>query len=524
MLDAGSRTPTFNLVDHDELNIAMALMANQLAYQSSQVDSSEELTSIALSPDGEYLATATISGTVSIRSVRDSGRKVQSLNAGTSVKVSALLWGPVTQTGRPLFIASSNGFINCVTYRGTNFTENPPTLTSGFVPALVTSMALNPSSSILAVAYDYTVRLLDLPLPGTDATTARVYVGRLVWMELTENGRSIQSLPVRSHPWPIKLEWLSDTVICIGLFSKIVAVDISTAIPKTSWTIEAPHASQLGSFAISPSKKLIAATNLRSGVDWFDVNSSQFISTTAVEDDYLESNYMLPIFFLGEKSFVCGHNTGSAIIGGNGLDGVRQIASGNPVRYPSQLLLKIVIILLASVVSISVLTWRESLVLHPFAGDLSQNLLLQLLKSAAVPWKIWGDEPRTTALALESGLPDEVVFSYFRPLPIETESAIVKAIEEMDDIETSKEGAPLPEDTAPVDTSVEDDLEDDDIEFEEETLEYLQDDPEKLVNPTVTILETKFITMTETVVSTITLRRKPRRATSAKERSKPSRH
>jgi len=62
---------------------------------------------------------------------------------------------------------------------------------------------------------------------------------------------------------------------------------------------------------LSPSRKLLAITNLIDGVDWYSMKDKHFLSTTGYE---LGSNYMVDIAFLDETTVVAGSGQGQLII------------------------------------------------------------------------------------------------------------------------------------------------------------------------------------------------------------------
>jgi hypothetical protein len=76
-----------------------------------------------------------------------------------------------------------------------------------------------------------------------------------------DRGKIAHSTPIRNQMWPLKVEWLSDTVICIAFFSCIKyvasyhlwksrnlndhrAFDVEDAIQEL-WAIQAPVSTEM---------------------------------------------------------------------------------------------------------------------------------------------------------------------------------------------------------------------------------------------------------------------------------------
>jgi hypothetical protein len=53
----------------------------------------------------------------------------------------------------------------------------------------------------------------------------------------------------------------------------------------------------------------------------------------------MQTQYILPISFLGETMFVCGHDDGRLVLGGHGVDAVHVI--GQTSKYPLQLVVSL---------------------------------------------------------------------------------------------------------------------------------------------------------------------------------------
>lgn len=62
---------------------------------------------------------------------------------------------------------------------------------------------------------------------------------------------------------------------------------------------------------MSPSRKLLAITNLIDGVDWYSVEDQDFRCTTEYE---LGNNYMIDVAFLDETTVITGSGHGRLII------------------------------------------------------------------------------------------------------------------------------------------------------------------------------------------------------------------
>ena len=89
-----------------------------------------------------------------------------------------------------------------------------------------------------------------------------------------------------------------------------------------------------GSFAVSPNGEYIAATNTKTGLDWYSVRMRQRISKTAIKDGYSRKSMIMPVQFLTDTTVVCGHHLGCLMVAQHGHDHPRVF--GKPERTPAQ--------------------------------------------------------------------------------------------------------------------------------------------------------------------------------------------
>jgi len=83
------------------------------------------------------------------------------------------------------------------------------------------------------------------------------------------------------------------------------------------------HDFSRASSALSPSKQLLAVTNLLDGIDWYDIELRAFVRSTRYS---VKEGYNVSIAFLGENSVVVGHSHGNLVI-----------ATGDMARNPEML-------------------------------------------------------------------------------------------------------------------------------------------------------------------------------------------
>ena len=79
----------------------------------------------------------------------------------------------------------------------------------------------------------------------------------------------------------------------------------------------------------------MVATNLKDGADWYSIKSKEYISKTLVQDTYDTDNYILPIHFLTDTTFIAGHNSGQFVTGTNGVERVRYhgVRGSKPLQH-----------------------------------------------------------------------------------------------------------------------------------------------------------------------------------------------
>ena len=63
--------------------------------------------------------------------------------------------------------------------------------------------------------------------------------------------------------------------------------------------------------ALSPSKQLLAVTNLLDGINWYNVELHAFVRSMRYS---MKEGYNVSIVFLGENSVVVGHSHGNLVI------------------------------------------------------------------------------------------------------------------------------------------------------------------------------------------------------------------
>ncbi|KAJ3544292.1 hypothetical protein NMY22_g2828 [Coprinellus aureogranulatus] len=293
------------------------------------IDHPHRVTSLHLSPDGMFLAIGDVSGKVTLRNMSKDGTRIAFLRGAKDVRITAIVWSPLRNPWS-LFVASANGYVNCISFSMNDLTTDfTPHITGVKVPGLVSCLAINKDGSQLAGAYDYFTKVWDLPFPDGDLGRNH---GRLINTAFPQP--QWRFIPVRDHPRAIGLQYLDINTLVVGFFRKIQAYD-TTERHQPMWSISAPENTNIGSFCISPDGKLIAATNLHSGVDWYSLTMKSWMSTTEIPDIYEQKSYILPVQFLTEQTFASGHNVGQITTGSNGLVATKALGPrrGSPSQY-----------------------------------------------------------------------------------------------------------------------------------------------------------------------------------------------
>ncbi|RXW15648.1 hypothetical protein EST38_g10206 [Candolleomyces aberdarensis] len=301
-------------------------------YACHNIRNRHSINASQLSSDGRFVALGFKSGVVVVRDLALNGKRFILCNAGENIPIVCLLWHPSTDQ-RALFVASANGLINCISFY--DDIDNPrPFATAVRVQGLVTCMAINKYATELAASHDTFTKVFKLPFKAGEPSGPEA--GKIV-PHVVHAGPNWQHIPVRNHPCPVGLRYAPDGSLYIAFFSRIVAYDTSKSINHKLWEISVPDETQIASFALSPSGRLIAATNLISGIEWFSAVTKTHLSTTKVEDDYMLRSFKLPIEFISDTTFVVGHNSGKVMYGSYGVDATDVLAV-HEVNLPSQFL------------------------------------------------------------------------------------------------------------------------------------------------------------------------------------------
>jgi hypothetical protein len=96
-----------------------------------------------------------------------------------------------------------------------------------------------------------------------------------------------------------------------------------------------PPGSFMGSTAISPSKKVLVASNLTTGLDFYSFATQRFQMSTTANLGFPTKNYTLEAEFVDETTVVTGSNLGQIAVATNGS--VEMVTTlGHEQRCPSQ--------------------------------------------------------------------------------------------------------------------------------------------------------------------------------------------
>jgi hypothetical protein len=92
-----------------------------------------------------------------------------------------------------------------------------------------------------------------------------------------------------------------------------------------------------GASALSPSKKLLAVTNLADGVDWYGVEERAFLRSTIYSS---KEKFIVGLGFLSKNAIIVGHSRGDLIIASTVMERDPQhfqFLPGRGSKYRSQL-------------------------------------------------------------------------------------------------------------------------------------------------------------------------------------------
>ncbi|RXW18484.1 hypothetical protein EST38_g7368 [Candolleomyces aberdarensis] len=316
-------TETFN---EDAISYDISVQS----FESLKLQSSREVTCLQISPDCRYIAIGDGQGRITIRSLERNGLKIAVFNGGRA-EMRQIVWHPSPTEAETFFVCSGNGFVNCVNFQNVEDSITSPKITAVRVSAFPTAIAVNDSGTQLSVCHDDSTKFYSLPFPKGDPRQSRPDNVPSIYHGLRHVGRT---LPIRDHMKPLQLHYQTNDIILVSFFSCITAFDTSNL--QELWSIRPPTGTQIGSCAMSPSRKYIVATNLHSGLDWYSLTTLTWLSATKIEDDYDDQNFILPVLPLTDTTVACGHNSGYVVAGSLGVD--KTVKMGKDLRRPCQVM------------------------------------------------------------------------------------------------------------------------------------------------------------------------------------------
>lgn len=263
---------------------------------------------IALSPDGTYLALGFDSGLIEIRRTAGSMNAIRLFTTGA--QVSSIIWHPLV---RDCFIAgSTNGVIQTVILKKNqrNDTQKMFKLNN-----YVVTMALNHDASLLAVAFGRKVALLSNWLSDS---VEDVQVSYLATRSLT---------PKNSLGLAQNIYFLDEYTLLVFFLHQ--AISFSTVHPfAAGWSLPAVDRAWFGGTALSPAKDQFITANLIDGLDLYSVPGKRWLRTheynttaTGPPQSRLHS-----VSYLNARTVVSGHTQSFLVV-------VRDTRRAGPARF-----------------------------------------------------------------------------------------------------------------------------------------------------------------------------------------------
>ncbi|KAH6919362.1 hypothetical protein BKA70DRAFT_1417330 [Coprinopsis sp. MPI-PUGE-AT-0042] len=290
------------------------------------LEHASKITTLQLSPDGLFLAIGDAGGSVTIFLLGEGLKRVKVAAAGCSV--TALIWHPVDE----------------------NFVDE---LTAIKVQGWIALLAIDSDGTQLAVSYDSTVLIVDLPFlsgllnftivlsasyssPGSDPLP--VDPQNAPYLPITERRNNFAQVPVKDYPIATGILFASlEKIVATFLSSTIVFIKQTDRVWRSSKQFG--HAGHyIGGSSLSPSCTILAGSNINCGVDWYNVRTGKCQMTTKVgapDQSYLGS-FVTKVKFLDEGTAVVGDIGGQIhIVSCGNIEPL--LTLGEEGSYPAQL-------------------------------------------------------------------------------------------------------------------------------------------------------------------------------------------
>ncbi|RXW11885.1 hypothetical protein EST38_g13970 [Candolleomyces aberdarensis] len=239
-----------------------------------------------------------------------------------------------------MLVAASNGFVNSLRLHQPS--PGGDELISEFkaendaavrVKGFITCLGMSPGGSMVAIGFDKSVQIASFPFIGLrDGSWPD---GQLLPLEVGLGHHKEREFLTKYHPIPRKIHFLSDTLVCVTFLAGAQCFELGDGGWKHAWSMATPPGSFMGSTAVSPSKKVLVASNLTTGLDFYSFATQKFQMSTTANLGFPTKNYTLEAEFIDETTVVTGSNLGQIPVATNGaVDMVTTL--GDEQRCPSQ--------------------------------------------------------------------------------------------------------------------------------------------------------------------------------------------
>ncbi|KAJ2911422.1 hypothetical protein MD484_g8991, partial [Candolleomyces efflorescens] len=292
---------------------------------------------VRLNKDASLIAYGDEKGTVTIREVFNTQRRLKLLDAGTPIR--DILWHPTDPT--VVLIAAANGFVNALTLSqcptsdvfGATSELKASNDTAVRVKGFITCLGMSPSGTTVAIGFDKSVQIASFPFTGPQDGSS--YDGPLLPLEVSLGQHREKDFLAKYHPIPRKIHFISDTFVCVTFLAGAQCFELTNGAWKYAWSMASPPGSFMGSTAVSPSKKVLVASNLTTGLDFYSFATQRFQMSTTANLGFPTKNYTLEADFIDETTVATGSNFGQVPIATNGAVDFAETL-GTEQRSPSQ--------------------------------------------------------------------------------------------------------------------------------------------------------------------------------------------
>ncbi|KIK03086.1 hypothetical protein K443DRAFT_5669 [Laccaria amethystina LaAM-08-1] len=260
---------------------------------------------LRFSPEGDYLAIGDDEGNLIIKETAGTWQRCRIYRAGPSNAIHAIVWDPCIP--RTVVIGAANGYVNLLNFHDESFQSD--FVTHRKVDGFIHCLAINEQGTQLAVAYGSQVAVFDEPFRTSDEP------GHLDIALAAPNSPQPAARALRDSIVPLHIYYVNDQTILVVFYGNKGIIAYSSSPPFNEiWKIHVRRGTDIGSAALSPSKTLLAATNLQDGIDFYSLRKKAYVTTTKYQ---IEARLVLKIVgieFLDDNTVIAGHSAGHIIL------------------------------------------------------------------------------------------------------------------------------------------------------------------------------------------------------------------